>query len=121
MVHVVSEEELAAETPTDLRLDEDRQVRLGGEKDMDQISGLGNVGQSLVILTGDVLRPLLGGPVTGQQLERIQDEIRRALQDDVQIDDVRRAEITEVDRASDTITVKVFVGLNNEFTLPVEL
>lgn len=119
MVHTV--DDLAAEVPTDLRLDSDRQVQLGPDRDLDQIDGLAAVGQSLVINSGNVLRSLVGGPLTGQQLSRAEDQLTRALRNDVQIDNVERVSVETVNRSTNVVTIKVFVGLNNEFTLPVEV
>lgn len=121
MVHTISDEDVVAEIPEDLALDTDRQVYVGPESDLEHVEGVAAVGQSLVINAGNVLRPLVGNPISGKQLERIQNELLDVLQNDVQIEGVRRVDVTEINTDTNTVIVEVFTGIDNSFTLPVEI
>lgn len=115
----MSHDDLLAQSLTDLHLDGDRQVHVGGDNDLETVHGLENVEQSAGIDAGDAVRPLLGQSIDRSTLEKIESDLARALRQDPQLADVKRVEIEEVDRRNNTVVVRAFVGLNNEFTLNI--
>lgn len=103
----------------DLRLDGNRQVEVGADGDLRITHGIETVEQSVAIEAGQVLRPLIGGPLTGETYEDVQEELRDILSRDPQIENVQRVEITEVNRSTGNVTVEVFTSYNNSFELGV--
>lgn len=121
MVHTKLAEDIDADVPVDLAIDEDRQVSIGADKDLAQTVGLDNVAQSLVISLGNVLRPLIGEPVTPSKIDSVEDRVRRVLQNEVQISDIEDVSVSEINSGTNTVVFDVRVGYNNTFELPVEL
>lgn len=103
----------------DLRLDDNRQVEIGGDGDFRLTSGVETVEQSVAIEAGAVLRPLIGEPLTGTTYEDVQEELRQILSRDPQIETVQRVEIVTVNRSDGTVTIEVFVSYNNSFEINV--
>lgn len=109
-----------ADSVTDLRLDGDRTVSVGDDGDLETVSGIRAVEQSAAIHAGSALRALVGEPVTAKKLSEAQTRLREHLESDPQLDDVQRVVIDNVDKDAGTVGVRVFVGINNEFTLDLE-
>jgi hypothetical protein len=104
----------------DMKLNDNREVFVGSSNDIALTEGIETVEQSVGIHAGRAVRPLIGEPVDSETLSDIESELKQILQrDDVQIEDVRRVEIDSIDRTNGVVTVLVFAGYNNEFSLEV--
>lgn len=101
----------------DLRLDGDRQVSVGGEGDLEQTNGIRTVEQSVAIHAGEILRPLIGEPLTDQTYADIEAELAKILRRDPQIENVDRVNITTVNKTSGNVTIEVFTSYNNSFEI----
>lgn len=104
----------------DIKLDENRQVFVGADGDLALTEGVGTVEQSVAIEAGQVLRPLVGEPITGSTFEDVQAELQEILSTDPQVENVNRVDIVSVNRSTSTVDVEVFVEHNNSFTLSVD-
>lgn len=110
---------LSGDNIRDMRLDENRQIEIGGDGDWRLTDGIETVEQSVGIAAGDVLRPLIGEPIAGQTFEDIQAELTEILQRDPQIENVQRVVVTEVNRDTGDVSVQVFTEYNNSFEIDV--
>lgn len=110
---------LSGDTLRDLKLNQDRQIHLGGDGDLAVTDGIETVQQSVAINAGDVLRPLIGEPLEGSSYEEITGELEAVLSRDPQIDSVHRVEVSEVNRTDGTVSVRVFTSYNNSFDLDI--
>lgn len=108
-----------ADSVTDLQIDSDRQVFLGDDGDLATVSGIPNVEQSVAIEAGDVLRPLIGEPMTDETFGDVEAELEQVLSRDPQIDSVERVNVTKVNTSTGTVTVSVFTSFNNSFEIEV--
>lgn len=115
----MTHEGLVADELRDIALDSDRQVSLGADGDLKTVHGIETVQQSVMIHAGQVLRPLVGGQLTAERIEDVEATLLNTLQSDPQVSDVRRVVIDEVDQANNEITIKIFVGFNNEYEIGV--
>lgn len=103
----------------DLKIRQNRQIYIGPDNDLALTSGLGTVEQSLGITAGDVLRPLIGEPITGTTYADIEARLEDALSRDPQISNVQRVDVAEVNRSINTVTINVFTAYNNSFELDI--
>jgi hypothetical protein len=110
---------LQADELTDMRLNEDREIEVGGDNDWRTTSGVGTIKQSVGISAGGVLSELIGEPVTPETFEDVQEEVQKVLSRDPQIANVRRVKITEVNVTDNTVSMQVFVDNNNDFEITV--
>lgn len=101
----------------DLRLNEDRQIEVGGDGDLELTDGIDTVEQSVAIHAGEVLRPLIGEPLTDQTYADIEAEVAAVLRRDPQIENVDRVNIQTVNKSDGTVTLEVFTSYNNSFTI----
>jgi hypothetical protein len=101
----------------DIELDENRQVHIAADGDFAVTNGVRTVEQSVAILAGNVLRPLIGEPLDGDTLLDIQSELTTILKNDVQIESVNNVEIVTVNRAEGTVTLRVNTDFNNSFEI----
>lgn len=101
----------------DLRINEDREVEVGADGDLRQTSGIDTVEQSVAIHAGEVLRPLIGEPLTDQTYADIEAEVATILRRDPQIENVDKVSIQTVNKSSGTVTLEVFTSYNNSFTI----
>lgn len=111
---------LLADELQDLEMDTDnRQVFVDDTGDLSLTSGLRTVEQSIAISAGDVLRPLIGQPIRDKTFRDIEAELQRVLNRDLQIDDVQRVNVTQVDRTAGTVFVEIVTPLNNTYEIEV--
>lgn len=101
----------------DLKLNTDRQVEVGGDGDFKLTSGIGTVEQSVAIEAGEVLRPLIGEPLSDETYVDIEAELVDILNRDPQIESVERVNILRVNRSDGTVTIDVFTSFNNSYTI----
>lgn len=101
----------------DLRLNGDRQIELGADGDLRITNPIETVEQSVMIHVGDAVRQLVGEPLTAQSYTDAESRIRQAIERDTQIDDIRRVEVTRVNKQNGTVDVDVYVSYNESFTL----
>lgn len=100
-----------------LAIDENGQVYVDDGKSLAETSGVEKVKQSVAISARKALRPLVGESVTGEQLERAAEAVRRELNRDEQLDDVLRVSIDTVDLQRGTVTITATTSYNEQFTL----
>lgn len=105
------------DTLRDMKMNADRQVFIGPDGDWELTHGTETVKQSVVIHSGNVLRPLVGGPITAQKIQRAESKIEQALDSDPQVDDVRRVEIRAIDKDNNTVEVSIFADVEHEFEI----
>lgn len=110
---------LVADELTDMRLNEDKEIEVGGDNDIRTVSGIDTVMQSVMIGAGGALADLVGQPVTPETFEDVQEQVRQVLVRDPQISNVRRVDITEVDSTEGTVSMRVFVDNNNDYEITV--
>lgn len=101
----------------DLELNTDRQVSVGGGGDLKQTSGIDTVEQSVAIHAGEVLRPLIGNPLTDQLYGDIEAEVEEILANDPQIANVDRVNILSVNKTNGTVKLDVFTSYNQSFQI----
>ena len=101
----------------DLKLNRDREIQLNAEGDLALTNGIETIEQSVAIHAGDVLRPLIGEPLTDQLYEDIEAEVEQVLRRDPQIASVQRVSIQRVNKRNGTVTLDVFTSYNNSFTI----
>lgn len=107
------------EYPTDLDLNEDKDIHLDGANDLATTSGVEQLQQSVGIDVMDELRDFVAGRLTGGNIGSLEERIRQGLDDDPQLSDVRNVTIEQFDRRTDTVEITVSVVENADFTLEV--
>lgn len=111
--------DLPGDSVTDIAIDGDREVFIGGDGDLETVSGLDAVEQSVGIGASSAVRTLVGEPLRGATYARVQQRLEDALERDPQIDDVRRVEVTTVDKSAGTVTAEVFTSYDQSFEITV--
>lgn len=112
---------LVADELRDLELDENRQVFVDDTGDLSKTSGLETIEQSVMLNASNVLRPLVGQPISGDTLESVQSKLEDVFDADPQISSVRRVNVTEIDESNGRVTVRVFLTNNNDFEIGVDV
>jgi hypothetical protein len=108
------------EYPTDIDLNEDKDIHLDAANDLATTSGIEQLQQSVAIDVLDELRSLIAGRLTGRNIGKLEERIRQGLDDDPQLSDVRNVTIETFDRDSGRIEIEVNVVENEDFALEVE-
>lgn len=111
--------QLLADELRDMRLDANKQIRIGSDGDWELTDGIETVEQSVMLETSDILKPLIGEPLDGPTFEDIQSSVAEVLDDDPQIESVNRVNITTVNTDTGVVTLDVFTEFNNSFTINV--
>lgn len=107
------------EYPTDLDLDNNKDIHLDAGNDLTLTSGIEQLQQSVAL---DVLNNVDGftsGRLSGENLGRLETAIRRSLEADVQVGDVRTVSIESFDRETGRVEVNVTLTENEDFTLNI--
>lgn len=99
----------------DVAIDENREVFVGPDGDLATVDGTRLVEQSVGIAASSAVRPLIGEPIRASTYERAQSKLTAAFQDESVVDDVRRVEITSVNKSAGTVDVEVFVSYDESF------
>lgn len=107
------------EYPTDLAVDSNLDLFLDGANDLATISGLEQLQQSVALDVLDITRQFVGSEITGPEIGRLEARVERSLQQDEQLQNVQSVNVTEHNRKTDTIVMKVFVVNDDDFTLEV--
>ena len=110
-----------ADTQFDMRVDSERDIQVGSSGDLlltrDQEEYIANY---LAVATGNVVRDLIGDPQNAQTYVAAQSEIRTALEENDQIEDVLVVSISEVDTRLGTITVDIELLEDTTFEIELE-
>lgn len=112
-------EHISGDHVNDLALNDSREVSLADTNDLDTVRGIDAVKQSVAIHAGNALRSLVGEPLSAQVYEDVQEELRKAIERDPQIDSVDRVNLVEIDKVNGAVTVDVFLSYNNTFRIEV--
>ena len=105
--------------PTDLDINEERDVHLDAGNDLAVTSGVEQLQQSVAIDVLDELQDFVAGRLTGQNIGQLEEAIRKGLDEDPQIGAVRTVTIDTFNRESSTVTIDVSVVEDDNFTLEV--
>lgn len=105
------------EYPTDLDLNEQRDVHLDGANDLALTSGIEQLQQSTAIDVFDELQAFVGGRLTGENLGLLEERVRQGLNDDPQLADIRNVTVEEYDRGAQTVTLAISVVGDDDFEL----
>lgn len=105
--------------PTDLDLNEGKDIHLDGSNDLALTSGIEQLQQSVAIDVMDELRDFVAGRLTGPNIGLLEERIRAGLNDDPQVGDVRSVTLDTYDRRNSTVEISVFVVEDENFTLEV--
>lgn len=109
-----------ADYPTDMKVDQETlNVFLDDTNDMGTIRGLANLEQSTAIVVRNATQQFIGDRITGSSVGLLEERVQRALNNDEQIEEVTNVAVTEFDRGTDTVTMKVETIENDSFTLGV--
>lgn len=108
------------EYPTDLDLNEGKDVHLDGTNDLALTSGVEQLQQSVAIDVMDELRDFVTGRLTGRNIGQLEERIASGLNDDPQVDTVRSVSLDTFNRQNNTVEITVHVVENDDFTLEVE-
>ena len=107
------------DTYRDARIDRDRDIVVEDGDIVLTQSREENIAQSVAIIAGDVIRDVLGGQLTARNVENARALIEQGLQDDVQIEEVVSATITEINKANETVTIRVVLQSDDDFEITV--
>lgn len=105
--------------PTDLDLDESKDIHLDSANDLELTSGVAQIEQSVGIDVMDELEAFIGGRVTGKNVGLLEERVRGALNDDPQLSEVLTVDITQYDRRTDSVEMVIKVVDDDNFTIEV--
>lgn len=105
--------------PTDLDLDDSKDIHLDGANDLATVSGVDQLSQSVAIDVMDEIQDFIGGRVTGKNIGLLEERIRQGLNDDPQLSEVQSVNIEEYDRRDNSITMEIVTIKNADFTIEV--
>lgn len=105
--------------PTDLDLDDSKDIHLNGANDLATVSGVDQLSQSVAIDVMDEIQDFIGGRVTGKNIGLLEERIRQGLNDDPQLSEVQAVNIEEYDRRDNSITMEIVTIENKDFTIEV--
>lgn len=103
--------------PTDLELDETKDIRLDASNDLSLVSGEQQLQQSVAIDVMDEVRGLLSRGLTGKGIGLLEERVRSGLEQDPQVGAVRSVSVESFDRASASVQIDVTLVRNEDFTL----
>lgn len=107
------------EYPTDLRLNEEKDIHLDAGNDLALVSGEEQLRQSIGIDVLDEISAFVGSRITGTNIGRLEERIRKGLNDDPQLAAVRNVTIEQFDRRDDTVEITAEVVGDDDFTLEI--
>jgi len=103
--------------PTDLDLDSSKDVYLDGSNDLAVVSGEAQLRQSVAIDAMDEIQEFIGGRVTGKNVGLLEERLRRAFNDDPQLDEVVNVNVVEYDRRTNELVIEATTIENENFTI----
>lgn len=104
---------------TDLDLNSDSDVYTDDANDLALVSGRSNLEQSIEISAGDAIEEFVGGNIDGTTIALLEERLKKALNNDPQVNSVDSVELTEFDRRTNTVSIDVSVTEDKDFTLEV--
>lgn len=107
------------EYPTDLAINDEKDIYLDDGNDLALVNGVQQLRQSVGIDVMDELQAFIGGRITGTTIGRLEERIRRGLDDDPQLAGVRDVTIQEYDRGEETVLITAEVVGDDDFTIEV--
>ena len=105
------------EYPTDIRLNENKDIYIDAAGDIATIGGFEQLQQSVALDALDVLIDFIGSGITGRNVGLLEERVTRALADDEQVGEVRTVNVTEYNQESGIVRVEVELVENEDFTL----
>lgn len=108
------------EYPTDLDLNEYKDIHLDSTNDLTVTSGVEQLQQSVAIDVLDELQDLIAGRLSGTNIGQLERRIASGLNDDPQVGTVRNVSIDTFNRETGTIEITANVIENENFTLEIE-
>jgi hypothetical protein len=105
--------------PTDLDLNENKDIHLDASNDLELTSGIEQLQQSVAVDVLDEIQALLSGRVSGENIGLLEERIASGLNDDPQVGDVRSVTIESFNRQTDEVAIDVKLVRNEDFTLEV--
>lgn len=103
----------------DLYLNSDREFEVGQDGDLRTVTGFDNVEQSLGIFAGNAVRDLIGQPIDGATLSKVESRLQDELERERYLDDIQRVDVTEINETTGTVSVDVFVSYDESLTFEV--
>ncbi|AGF91206.1 hypothetical protein HAPG_00020 [Halorubrum phage GNf2] len=107
------------EYPTDLRLNQDKDIAINGANDLALVSGVSQLEQSVALDVLDELEDFIGSRVTGTRVGRLEERIQTALSNDSQVQTVTNVSVEEFNRQTETVRIDVSLLRDDDFTLEV--
>jgi hypothetical protein len=104
---------------TDIALSQDKDIHLDDGNDLALVSGQQQLQQSVAIDVFDELQDFVAGRITGQEVGLLEERIRVGLNEDPQVGEIVRVNVTEYNQTSSTIDVEVQVADNEDFELTI--
>lgn len=108
------------EYPTDLKIDTSRNVFLDATGDLATVTGDRGLEQSVAIHIGNATKRLIGASLTRTNLGLLEEEIREALNNDPQIEEIISVTVSEFDRRDNTVTVEATSVENHNYSFEVD-
>jgi len=105
--------------PTDLDLNQNKDIHLDGSNDLATTSGVAQLQQSVAIDVMDEIDEFIGGRVTGDNIGILEERVREALNDDPQLDSIRNVDIEQYDRRTGKLRMTITTIKNNDFQIEV--
>lgn len=106
--------------PQDIALDENRDIIISDDShDAVLTNGFEVVQQTAAVACGNVVRSFVGEAITGKNLENLRSTISGAIRAEPLFLNTARVEIIEIDRTTDTVTVRVTTTVDKTFLITV--
>lgn len=107
--------------PTDIDLNEGKDVHLDAGNDIALTSGVDQLQQSIAIDADDELQAFVSGRLNGENIGRLEEAIRQGLDEDPQLSSVQDVTLNTFDRKNSIVKMDVTVVENKNFTLGVDV
>lgn len=109
------------ETPVDLDVNQQKDIHLDSANDLATTSGVAQIQQSVGLDVLSVTDDFLGGPLTGETVGKLEENIRDSLATDEQVLDVTNVSITEFNQDLNTVEADIRVVDDPDFSIEVML
>lgn len=96
-------------------------IVIGDDNDAETVTGDELLEQSIGILVDDELDGVASNVITPQTVGDIEDALNRAIDRDVDIGEIDSLSVTEINRATDTVTVEAQVSQASDSSIVVEV
>jgi len=103
--------------PTDLRLNQDKDIYIDAAGDIATVGGFEQLQQSVALDALDVLEDFIGEGLTGRNVGLLEERVSNALARDEQVGEMRTVNVTEYNEESGIVRVRVELVENEDFTL----